>query len=55
MNFTRLNPKLPAWSESKVWVIGASSGIGAAVAEDLLRAGKHVFMEKPMAVSVKRA
>jgi predicted dehydrogenase len=25
------------------------------IAEDLLRAGKHVFMEKPMAVSVKRA
>ena len=25
------------------------------VAEDLLRAGKHVFMEKPMAVSIKRA
>jgi predicted dehydrogenase len=25
------------------------------VAEDLLRAGKHVFMEKPMAVSTKRA
>ena len=25
------------------------------IAEDLLRAGKHVFMEKPMAVAVKRA
>lgn len=25
------------------------------IAEDLLRAGKHVFMEKPMAVSVERA
>ena len=25
------------------------------IAHDLLRAGKHVFMEKPMAVSVKRA
>ena len=25
------------------------------IAEDLLRAGKHVFMEKPMAVSVRRA
>jgi predicted dehydrogenase len=26
-----------------------------AIAEELLRAGKHVFMEKPMAVSVRRA
>lgn len=25
------------------------------IAEDLIRAGKHVFMEKPMAVSIKRA
>ena len=25
------------------------------IAHDLLRAGKHVFMEKPMAVAVKRA
>jgi predicted dehydrogenase len=25
------------------------------IAEDLLRAGKHVFMEKPMAVSIQRA
>ncbi len=49
MNFIRLNPRLPKWSQSKVWVIGASSGIGAAVAEHLLRAGAQV------AISARRA
>ena len=49
MSIIRLNPKLPDWSQSKVWVIGASSGIGAAVAEHLLAAGAQV------AISARRA
>lgn len=37
-----LNPPLPAWPECRVWVIGASSGIGAATAKALLAAGARV-------------
>jgi short-subunit dehydrogenase len=37
-----LNPPLPAWSDSRVWVIGASTGIGAATAQRLLSAGARV-------------
>ena len=36
--FAPLNPPLPAWPEARVWVIGASTGIGAATAT--MRAGK---------------
>ncbi|MBF7729977.1 SDR family NAD(P)-dependent oxidoreductase [Pseudomonas sp. N040] len=49
MNLTRLNPRLPKWSASKVWVIGASSGIGATVARHLLEAGAQV------AISARRS
>src|SRR6476661_5354265 len=35
--------------------VSAPYALQGSIAEDLLRAGKHVFMEKPMAVSVKRA
>ena len=35
--------------------VSAPYTIQGRIAEDLLRAGKHVFMEKPMAVSVDRA
>jgi predicted dehydrogenase len=40
-----------------VQAVGLSAGFGeqAAIARDLLRAGKHVFMEKPMALSVAEA
>lgn len=38
----RLNPPLPAWPECRVWVIGASTGIGAATAQRLLAAGARV-------------
>jgi predicted dehydrogenase len=35
--------------------VSAPYALQGGIAEDLLRAGKHVFMEKPMAVSIKRA
>jgi short-subunit dehydrogenase len=39
-----LNPRLPAWKETRVWVVGASTGIGAAVARALLARGAHVVL-----------
>ena len=39
-----LNPPLPAWSNARVWVIGASTGIGAAIARALLVAGARVAL-----------
>lgn len=39
-----MNPPLPAWRESKVWIIGASTGIGAATARALLGAGARVAL-----------
>jgi short-subunit dehydrogenase len=38
------NPALPAWSEANVWIVGASSGIGAATARTLLEAGARVAL-----------
>lgn len=37
-----LNPALPDWPQARVWVIGASTGIGAATAQALLAAGAQV-------------
>ncbi|HEY5308388.1 MAG TPA: SDR family NAD(P)-dependent oxidoreductase, partial [Casimicrobiaceae bacterium] len=42
--FGPLNPPLPAWPEARVWVIGASTGIGAATAKMLLDAGARVAL-----------
>lgn len=42
--FEPLNPPLPAWKDARVWVIGASYGIGAAVARSLLARGAHVAL-----------
>jgi short-subunit dehydrogenase len=39
-----LNPPLPAWPDARVWVIGASTGIGAATAKMLLDAGARVAL-----------
>lgn len=39
-----LNPPLPAWSDCRIWVIGASTGIGAATARTLLAAGARVAL-----------
>ena len=39
-----LNPPLPAWPDARVWVIGASTGIGAAVARALLARGARAAL-----------
>jgi short-subunit dehydrogenase len=38
------NPPLPRWSDARVWIVGASYGIGAAVAQALLARGAHVAL-----------
>jgi predicted dehydrogenase len=44
-------------ADPEIEAVGVSGpyALQGKIAEDLLRAGKHVFMEKPMAVSIKRA
>ena len=42
--FSPLNPRLAPWPGLRVWVIGASTGIGAATAEALLAAGARVAL-----------
>jgi len=37
-----LNPRINGWKERRVWVIGASTGIGRATAQALLRQGAQV-------------
>jgi short-subunit dehydrogenase len=37
-----LNPSLPPWPDCRVWLIGASTGIGAATARRLLAEGARV-------------
>ena len=38
----RLNPSLPPWPQARVWVIGASTGIGEACARALMARGARV-------------
>lgn len=37
-----LNPRMTSWQGRRVWIVGASSGIGLALAEHLLTAGASV-------------
>lgn len=39
-----MNPKIKDWSSQRVWVIGASTGIGAETARLLLARGAHVAL-----------
>jgi short-subunit dehydrogenase len=39
-----LNPPIRSWTAQRVWVIGASYGIGAAIARQLLAAGARVAL-----------
>jgi short-subunit dehydrogenase len=37
-----LNPRITDWRERRVWIVGASTGIGAALARDLVARGARV-------------
>lgn len=39
-----LNPRIASWNGLRVWVVGASTGIGAALARQLLGAGARVAL-----------
>ena len=39
---TPLNPPLPAWPDARVWIVGASTGIGAETAKLMLARGARV-------------
>jgi short-subunit dehydrogenase len=42
--FAPLNPPLPDWRDARVWIVGASTGIGAATARRLLALGARVAL-----------
>ncbi len=49
-----LNRPVGEWRDARVWVIGASSGIGAALADDLLRRGARVALSARSSASLEK-
>ncbi|MDP1672666.1 MAG: SDR family NAD(P)-dependent oxidoreductase [Burkholderiales bacterium] len=49
-----LNPPLRDWNGKRVWIVGASSGIGAAVARALLEQGARVALSARSAPELER-
>jgi short-subunit dehydrogenase len=48
-----MNPRIRSWKGARVWVIGASTGIGAATASLLLSKGAHVALSARNAAALK--
>jgi NAD(P)-dependent dehydrogenase (short-subunit alcohol dehydrogenase family) len=48
-----LNPPIAAWTGRRVWVVGASSGIGAETASLLLERGAHVAVSARSAEALR--
>lgn len=49
-----LNPKISDWRGKRVWLLGASSGIGAALAQALAEGGARVALSARHAEAVER-
>ena len=50
-----MNPRIDNWRGKRVWLIGASSGIGAACATQLLRRGARVALSARNAGAIQNA
>lgn len=48
-----LNPRITSWKNRRIWIVGASSGIGHALASQLLQRGAHVALSSRNAGSLQ--
>lgn len=48
------NPRIASWRQRRVWIIGASSGIGAALASQLLQQGAQVILSARNQVALQQ-